>query len=171
MSEYKRVAFLTKNTDIHDTVKELAKFGQIDVYSERNEHKVRDNVNYYPTKEWKSDQYDFYVVVDALSNFLDNYMKGNIYVWLKNNADLEWNGVKIGDALLYNIDTFISGWITSFNTNQLNNVIDIKNVDGWKNLFGLNFEMEYKDVVNEISQSENNSYFLHSSELLGNTKI
>ena len=175
MSEHKKVAFLTgnSNTDIHDIAKELAKWGQIDVYV-NNYEGVKDNVNYFSNKNWPSSphKYDYCVVVDSLSPFLDNTMMGDIFIWLKTTINLLWQDVNIGQALLYNVNTIVKGWITSFETTGLNNVKDIKSVEEWKNLFGLNFEMEYKDVISkELSKPENNSYFLHSAELLGDKQI
>ena len=88
-------------------------------------------------------------------------------MWLKNSMNIGWNGVKIGQALLYNIQPLVTEWITSFQTKGIDNVRDIQSIEEWKNLLGLNFEMVYKDVP----KSQNNSYFLHPSKLLGDAEI
>jgi len=173
---FKKVAFLagTPNLEIHDTVKELAKWGKIDVYIDKQTGYIeqRDNVTYKSRAEYMTKDYDYNIVVDGLAPFLDNYMEKDVYVWLKSSLNLGWNGVAIGQSLLFNIQPLVSGWITSFETKGLDDVKDIKTIDEWKNLLGLNFEMKYKDDVSkEISKPQNNSYFLHPSQLLGDTEI
>ena len=171
----KQVAFLigNPNTDIHDIVKELAKWGKIDVYDDKAKgyKEVKDNVTYLSRQDWGDTNYDMNVVVDGLTPFLDNYMKGNIYVWLKSTLNLGWNGTSVSQALMYNIRPFVTAWITEFETKGLDNVVNLKSVDEWRNLLGLNFEMKYKDDVKQISKPQNSSYFLHPSKLLGDTEI
>jgi hypothetical protein len=173
---FKKVAFLsgTANLDIHDLAKELAKSAKIDVYLNKQSGYVeeRDHVTYKSRAEYDTKDYDYNIVVDGLAPFLDNYMENDIYVWLKSSVNIAWNGVKIGQALIYNIQPLVTSWITSFDTKGLDNVVDLKGADDWKNLLGLNFEMKYKDVVRkEIPKSQNSSYFLHPSKLLGDTEI
>lgn len=173
---FKKVAFLagTPDLDIHDTVKELAKWAKIDVYVNQQSgyHEERDHVTYKSRAEYVTTDYDYNIVVDGLAPFLDNYMEKEIYVWIKSSMNVAWNNIRIGQALLYNIQPVVTGWITSFESKGLNNVNDLKGVEDWKNLLGLNFEMKYKDVIRkEIPKSQNSSYFLHPSKLLGDTEI
>jgi len=148
----KKIAFITNKLNNTDTIVKLYKWAEIHVYT--NDKKgAENNVKYFSLSDWYPN-YDYTIVVDDLSIFLDYYMKKDVYLWITGKVNNMWNGHALGNALLKNID-----------------IKDIKygNVD-WKNLLELNFEMKYKDV-SEISQSKNSSYFLHPSQLLGDTKI
>ena len=171
----KKVAVLTGNTSPDLSVfKELSKWGKIDIYVNREKDYIeeRDHVTYLSFLDWKEDEYDANIVINSLAPFMDCYMTGDIYIWLQAMPDYSWRTATLGPAFLQNIVPLVKTWITSLPTEGLNNVLDIKTVDEWKKLLGLNFEMEYKeDVDPEITKRQNSSYVLHPSKLLGDEQI